>query len=33
LNKIDVSGLKKGLYFLHLVRNNKEEKTLPVSIL
>ncbi len=33
LNMIDVSGLKKGLYFLHLVRNNKEEKTLPVSIL
>ena len=33
LNKIDVSGLKKGLYFLHLVRNNKEEKTLPISIL
>ena len=33
LNMIDVSGLKKGLYFLHLVRNNKEEKTLPISIL
>ena len=32
LNKIDVSGLTKGIYFLHLVRNNTEEKTINVSI-
>jgi hypothetical protein len=32
LTKIDISSMKKGTYFLHFTRNNKLEKTLPISI-